>query len=315
MTSDIMFRSGDEWSRSSGSAWRASEPSRCLRVVIYGEHSPDWMTALAPGAAVWTGMPDVDEVLLVPDRPGVVIPEPRHGGTRTVVIPLMEDHTRHCPPHYLSLVPDHRSIDVLADKAAFADYVRTEGLGELCPETYESAADAVFPCVLKRANLNAGQGVVIARSLPDLMSRLAQEPWAGHTCILQSLEREPVEYVTHCVCRDGRILWHCTFAYEADARDLIRTANMVNPVRPVAASASGLEQIETLLVPLGYCGPCNVDYKISNSGKLAVFEINPRLGGSLMRPENVDYLQGALSCIIEAALRRQGDGVRAAACA
>jgi carbamoylphosphate synthase large subunit len=49
-----------------------------------------------------------------------------------------------------------------------------------------------------------------------------------------------------------------------------------------------------------YSGPCNIDYSYQSSD-LKIFEINPRLGGSLMKTENVKLLAQALTAIIKAA--------------
>lgn len=292
----------DRWDRLARSALRAIERSPSVRVIIYGEHSPDWMTALAPGAPVWREMLEVGEVLSIPDTAAAEIPEPRHQHVRTVMIPLMEDHTRHCPRRFPSLIPDERAIAVLSDKGAFSTYVAAHGFGDLCPRTYESGAEAVFPCVLKRTDLNGGHGVAVVGSLLDLEARLEQPPWEGRPVILQSLAAGATEYVTHCVCRYGRVLWHCSFAYALDRPDAIRTHDSGEILGPVPTPPLMLSQIEAFLAPLSYSGPCNVDYKLSGEGNIIVFEINPRLGGSLMRPDNVGYLRGALSHTIKAAL-------------
>jgi carbamoylphosphate synthase large subunit len=57
-----------------------------------------------------------------------------------------------------------------------------------------------------------------------------------------------------------------------------------------------------LLAPLRYSGPCNIDYMLRPSGQPAVFEINPRFGGTLFLPENRQHLRQALRCLIETAL-------------
>jgi hypothetical protein len=276
--------------------------SPSVRVIIYGEHGWDWMTALAPQAPVWNSLYDVAEVLPIPATRGVLLPEPSRGDIRTVVIPLLEDHTRHCPRQYLSLIADDRSIDALGNKAAFAAYVEAIGLAHLCPKTYASAADVVFPCVLKRVDLEASRGVAIVHSSSELKSRLEQDPWVGQPFILQSFAAGATEYVTHCVYKDGQILWHCSFSYELNAPESIRSPLDMLKSRPVTASQFTLSQIKEFLSPLAYCGPCNVDYKLSDSGNIIVFEINPRLGGSLMVPRNVNYLRDALSHIIRAAV-------------
>ncbi len=297
--SDLWRRS---WHQLVRSVLRVIGKSLSVHVIIFGEHGWDWMTALAPHAPVWSRMYDVDKVLLIPATPGTLIPEPSRGDIRTVVIPLLEDHTRHCPRQYLSLIADDRSIEALGNKAAFSAYAEAIGFAHLCPKTYASSADAVFPCVLKRVDLDASRGVAIVRSSLELQSCLEQDPWVGQAFILQSFAAGATEYVTHCVCKDGQILWHCSFCYELNSPDSIRSPVDMVRSRPATASQFTLSQIKEFLSPLSYCGPCNVDYKISDSGRIIVFEINPRLGGSLMMPRNVNYLRDALSHIIKAAL-------------
>jgi carbamoylphosphate synthase large subunit len=58
-------------------------------------------------------------------------------------------------------------------------------------------------------------------------------------------------------------------------------------------------QIETVLRPLAFSGPCNVDYKLLADGRMQIFEINPRLGGTPMLPAEAMELRAALACIIE----------------
>jgi carbamoylphosphate synthase large subunit len=213
----------------------------------------------------------------------------------------MEDHARNRPQRHRALAPDRGAIDTLADKAAFARYAEANGLAALCPKTHDTPESAVFPCVLKRVDLNAGQGVTLVGSREELEQRLSEDTWRGHPTVLQALAPGFEEYVTHCVCRKGRVLWHCSFVYGMEANDAMRTPANVGSIRATMASRELVASFEAFLTPLAYDGPCNIDYKIAPDGKPVVLEINPRLGGSLMRPENVELLARALSEIIDAA--------------
>jgi carbamoylphosphate synthase large subunit len=53
---------------------------------------------------------------------------------------------------------------------------------------------------------------------------------------------------------------------------------------------------------LEFSGPCNIDYKTDDEGNIIVFEVNPRMGGSIMRPEKIADLCETLSTIIDAAI-------------
>lgn len=273
-------------------------PNPC-RVVIFGISNPKWMAALSPEAPVWSGMPNVAEVLTLADAPGASIPEPTTREMQTVVIPLTERHTKFRPRGERALVPDDRALAIFANKLRFAEFARQAGLARHCPETYTSAAAARFPCVLKRTDLHSGAGVAIVRTAGELETRLHDGIWRDRPVMLQQYVDGATEYVTHCVCRGGRILWHRTFAYDKERAEDIRNLDLVDHVRPCEAPAAHLDIFSKFLLPLGYTGPCNFDYKLAADGTPVIFEINPRLGGSLMLPENVTYLREALSCIVE----------------
>ena len=66
----------------------------------------------------------------------------------------------------------------------------------------------------------------------------------------------------------------------------------------IATPQSVVTQFEKALAPLSYNGPCNLVCKFAANGTVRIFEINPRLGGSLMLPQYKDQLQQALTCIV-----------------
>ena len=265
-------------------------------VVIWGVHSPDWMTALSSSAPVWTKIPNVKAVLnLCASAPDV--PLCSRAGRRTVIIPLMEDHIAQCPRGYAALTPTAEALVTFSDKARFADYARRQGLSAACPATYPSVDDAVFPCVLKRTNLNNSQGVEIATSREHTRNLLAQEPFAGRPFIIQSLVPFQTEYVVHCVCIEGRIIWHAVYARDFPALQP-NGAKLPRVLRGATITDSLLKQLEAFLRPLAYAGPCSVDCTWGEDEQLIVFEINPRFGGSLMRPEKTEDLAACLSLVI-----------------
>ena len=276
--------------------------SHRVRVVVYGTHSADWMDALAPKAAVWSGMAgEIADVVHV-DGPRRMIPWLGAWGRRTVLLPLMEDHVASRPRRYAALVPSPTALATLRDKAAFAAYARSHSLAGMVPAIYPTLDDAVFPCVIKRTDLNSGQGVEVAETREQAERLLAGEPFLGRACLFQALVVKSVEYVAHCVCKEGRMLWHRVYASEPPTGATIRRSAPAWRHRPASVSGRVLESLESFLTPLAYSGPCNIDFAIDAGGRVIVFEINPRLGGSLMLSENVDDLRECLSCILRNAV-------------
>jgi hypothetical protein len=283
----------------------ASATEGAVRVVIYGTFADNWLPRLGD-AATWKEIPSVAEVLLVADDPSTAIPGPFYSGSRTVIVPLSENNINNCPRDYPALIPNRHATDTLGNKAAFAAYVDEHNLSDLCPTTYKTKEQAEFPCILKRVNTAYGLGSVILRSAQELEALLRNEALSQEEFILQSLVAGTTEYSTHCVCKDGRILWSCSFVFEMDGPEEIRRGMECKEMRAIKTSDETLSTIERVLAPLGYSGPCNIDYKRSEAGAIIIFEINPRFGGSLMLTENIGHLREALSCIIENA----GEGTK-----
>jgi carbamoylphosphate synthase large subunit len=279
-----------------------------IRVIIYGQHTKEWTRAFS-SPELWKKIETVIEILLVNDSPDPKIPDPTGKEISTIIIPLTEQHTKNCPKQYRSLIPDVRSIDIFRNKDKFSIYVMQHKLEHLCPVRYTHSEEIIYPCILKRTDLNAGRGIQIVHSLQHLRFLLQHETWREKEYIVQAMVMGQIEYVSHCICVNGKIVWHCSFAYEMGQTEEIRNPLNYKTISNCFATEDNIAQLEKFLLPLRYSGPCNIDYKIDRNGKLLVFEINPRFGGSLMLPENENYLREAIVSIIKNAIFTQNEMV------
>lgn len=271
---------------------------RIVKVLVYGSHSDDWMTALAPNAPVWSLLSEVRDVVNIacegPQRASVAGKASRD----TVIIPLLESHILNRPHGYASLAPRNAAVTMLRNKGQFARYLRDKGFEHLAPHTTHNSLESRFPCVVKRADLNGSNGVTIVRGPDELSAVMRQDPWCGQDVIFQELVPGDTEAVTHCVCFRGRVVWHASVQYLMDRTEKIRRPYDDAVLRVVETPKAAIRAIETILRPLDYNGPCNIDYKVVAPDCVAIFELNPRLGGGLMRPECVALLAGALRTVI-----------------
>lgn len=274
-------------------------PQRPRRVVIYGRHPPSWLAALGPEAPVWRGMVGVESVELVRTSFALLLAGHR-GGRQSIVMPLRERNIRKCPRLYWGLLPTRRAVRIFGDKARFAAYAVAQGLAEHLPEIYREPAAASFPCVVKRVDLDGGNGIAVARSAAELRGLLAAAPWRGHRVVLQALV-DGDDHVTHCLCRKGRIVWHRTYRYELKPGTVVQTRDTALAAIEVAEQPETLAMFERFLLPLGYDGPANFDTRRGADGVVKVLEINPRLGGSLMRPEKAGDLGELLAALVASA--------------
>jgi hypothetical protein len=272
----------------------ASAPGPHRRVVVYGAFFPGWNVPLID-PALWRPIAGVTEVLRIVRPAELAKVDPTE--VPTVLVPLGEQHIRHRPAGYRSLVPDDRCLGILSDKARFAAFMAVEGLAGLCPATYRDDAAEHFPCVLKRLDLNAAYGVELVKTVGQLQALLASDVFRGHPHLLQAFVPGDTEYATHCVCKDGEILWSCSFARAMGSEP--RIGGLAHDtVAPFTLSPRVHSQIEGVVARLGYSGPCCIDHKIRDNGDIAIFEINPRFGGSLMVPANRAFLGQAMASII-----------------
>lgn len=268
-------------------------------VIIFGEHSPVWMQALGPQAPVWPALPRVGGISVVPAAEALAGRVPAEAREPPILIPLLEAHIRTRPAGFRELSPSEEALGVLANKRRFAGYARARGLEAHVPATFERLCEPVFPCLVKPSEGRAGKGIEYVGDAGELDELLSDPAWRGRDFVVQQFLDVPVDHVTYCVCREGEILWHQSFAYRPQPPVPVRgprTALTGGACRPPDGA---LDVIARFLAPLRFDGPCNVDYKLMPDGSVKILEINPRLGGSLMRPGNTAHLRDCLACIID----------------
>ena len=260
------------------------------QVQIHGRNS-SWSKALAPRSPVWNGLGEFS--LALSHRWGL-LPSWR----RRFVIPLFERDVATMPLPCWALVPTPEALARLADKALFERYARLHGLSAFVPATFDPRAAAMFPAVLKLTNRSAGEGIVVVKSAAELTAQLASERFAGHSVLLQELIDADIDYVTHLVAVEGRILWHVTYSYALASTLIMRNRKNFLSIGPSSVSPEDIDLFEHFLRPLRFNGPANIDFRRRADGSIVILEINPRFGGSLMRPGYVADLRASVGAIL-----------------
>lgn len=266
-------------------------------VGLYGlPHSVEWLTALDPDAPLWGSIPLVECIGFL-DTSVDLADWDHQRRTETVLIPLLEKHLLNAPKGFRYLKPTPDQVALMGNKRALDTFLVETGFQEHVPATYPDHADAHFPCIVKRLDLWSGNGVAVAATPGQLSMLLEIDPFKGQDHLLQELIPGNLEYVTHLVCKNGKILYACSYEWELTGPAQIR--DPVNPIgiRPWHCPAEISELFAEIIDALGYSGPCNVNFKL-HEGRPVIFEINPRLGGSLMKPENIADLSNVIETII-----------------
>lgn len=269
-----------------------------VRLVVVGEPFAAWVPALSD-AETWRGLPSVAEVVLLLDDATLgSVPAPTIPESRTIVLPLREEAIA-AGPKGLGLFPDAKTVEILRDKRHFADYITVNGLAGFCPTNYAQPQDIRLPCIVKRARDQDRAQVL--RTQVELDALLAAESWNPERFAVQEFLPGNVEYTTHAIMKNGRPLWSASFRFEKDGD--ARVGVEFKTMEPFEPPPALFEAAERILRPLGYSGPCNIDYTLRPSGQVALFEINPRFGGTMFLPENRALLKQALRCLVETAVQ------------
>ena len=259
------------------------------------------MSALNPEALVWKKLDNVKSVKLF--KTANEIPNTsRRRKLNTVIIPLMESHLYEMPTNLKSLTSESELVSLMADKLLLTKNLIANGFAQYVPRTWTNPSDSAFPCILKRRDLNGGQGIRILRSVRDLQEALTEFEFQGTQYFFQELVSANEEYVCHLVAMKGEILFFNYFEYGMPRPDVVRRRggqiSFTNFGSNLDYTVSSV--FENIIKHLNYSGPCNIDFKLIN-GLPKIFEINPRLGGSLMVAENLPTLTQILKTIIERA--------------
>ena len=117
--------------------------------------------------------------------------------------------------------------------------------------------------------------------------------------LIQEFIENTNEFVWHAVYKDGVRLWETTIKYVKNNAFVLRNSNTEIESSNIESNSETLKVFDQIMLQTNFSGPGKIDFSYDSSN-LKIFEINPRLGGSLMRPENNILLAQALKAIIEA---------------
>ena len=169
--------------------------------------------------------------------------------------------------------PNLASIELCDDKFRLNEALIARGFGNLVPKM---GTPLLFPYIVKRrldewarhchlvADPRQEQELAPLRDDPDYF---AQEFVVGSH-----------EYATHILFADGRIARSLTIEYVFDTPTPVK--GQVKAVFRTISRCRFLDLFASILAAIGFEGICCVNYKL-RGGQPLIFEINPRIGGSL----------------------------------
>jgi len=171
----------------------------------------------------------------------------------------------------------------LEDKKLFVDYVSKNNLHKFFPRIYTKACNRnEDKLVIVKPRDSAFSIGVYKKKLREL------EDCEFDNNVVQEYIYESKEYAGYFVSHNGNITNAFAYVGEYGNTEYIKCAGGKHdptPQKRVILNDTIKSIFEKFLKPCSYTGTCCFDFKIKDR-KIYVFEINPRMGGSLNVPKN-----------------------------
>uniref|UniRef100_A0A7S1KW93 ATP-grasp domain-containing protein n=1 Tax=Alexandrium catenella TaxID=2925 RepID=A0A7S1KW93_ALECA len=119
----------------------------------------------------------------------------------------------------------------------------------------------------------------VERALREWIDEAEHEE-LGENWVLQELAPGHLEYSTSLLVHEGKILDAMCSRYEFGSDVYVWPALEYSRSEYVSVPKEHLDIMSRMLV--GFSGVCNFNYKLRPSGKICIFEVNPRVGGDLV---------------------------------
>lgn len=170
----------------------------------------------------------------------------------------------------------HQTIETLYYKDKFAKFMN-EYFSNCVPPTYFDDKQLIFPTIMKPIDGCAGYGIIIFKNKGEYENSKIK---FNNTYIIQEYVCSAYITTGHFLCDSGNILW--TAIYTSKSAEYVIKRGAITNYTKRNLSENEINVFSDILKKLNYHGLCCIDYCIDNNDKIKIFEINPRIGGSLV---------------------------------
>lgn len=272
-------------------------------LVFYGHHEAwdkpnPWDQNLYEKNSLLSRLKDcIDDVILIKDIDALKIYLEDEGkNCKNYILPSIEDHIKELLINNVkSLFHIETNVfDKLINKRSFTNFLRERNLLHYCPHIYSKGCnlDSDDLVVVKQSISVASFGVN-KKKIRDL------EKWELEYCLIQEYIYGPEEFDAIFVLDKGEITLAFAYLTEFDKDEYIKFHGDAKRVsyKKVQVSEKIKKIIEEIMQPTHFTGACCFDFKMKDD-EIRIFEINPRLDGSLTSPWNKDDLAEVIRHLI-----------------
>ncbi|GAB0117205.1 ATP-grasp domain-containing protein [Acidisoma sp. 7E03] len=205
-----------------------------------------------------------------------------------IVVPLtLRDirmlHRHHAAARHRYLAPGPAVMALCHDKKALNERLLDSPFATLIPPL-QAPGQRHLPYVLKKREAASGEQSFILRTTEDEGRHADHLGSDQYFC--QGYVESPIEYASHMLFADGRLVYHATNQYWMRPHAVKGTGTPpVREITGIAMDEAVIAALAEVVRWLGFEGLCCVDYKIQE-GRVWLLEINPRFGFSLFRDIN-----------------------------
>jgi len=183
--------------------------------------------------------------------------------------------------HYAALrgtkcfIPPLAALNICNDKMQFNHFVMDMGYASLIPQLNDGLA---YPYILKkRIDENGSRTRIIHNAAEEKPFHrfIDSEDYFRQECIAGC-----DEFTTHLLVVGGQAVFHRTLRFSFGTQLFVKGVGCKPAKRKIYRSCPYIDVFMDILNRLEFEGLCCFNYKVMD-GKLKIFEVNPRYGGSL----------------------------------
>ena len=257
-----------------------------MNILFYSPEFNDWMTCInklkIPNIKIFqTTTNDLNQLVktLRDNNIDILIP------TRYNQMKFIINNIKPIKSKVKILCPDdYDIIDLLDNKIKFRDFMIQNELENMIPITYQINKTIfqhiIYPCIFKLAITYAGGGSHICDTSKKVTSYASF--YHPKEYFLQEFIYEQTEHGAHLVIDNGKIKWAICYKTIHPSKLYIQKGRMTEYEK---INNFDFTPFEKIFMALHYSGFACIDFKIVD-GNIKIFEINPRLGGTLVNNKN-----------------------------
>lgn len=249
-----------------------------MLLVVFGQGLfRTWREALKPESDFWRNFDNIENVLQI-DSIDFPLSSISKRYSKTVILPLTVDDYLNCPQGYHALISSKETICTLNNKRLFKEFMTRENLTDFIPRTLQPNSFLIAPFMMKRTDLLGGLGVMKIDG--ENHFKWAQEfhRFKGFDYILEEFIPGDTEFVTHLMCRNGKILWSATLEGPVPEETNVNMGAFAKNLSQISSDDFGV--FKRIVELSNYSGPASINFKIHRDLPV-ILDFNPRFGGSL----------------------------------